>query len=37
MNPISVTSFQDHVQKMHSENNKGFDLEYQVQGTLQIN
>ena len=31
MKPISVTSFRDHVQQMHAERDRGFEIEYQVQ------
>ena len=30
MKPISVTSFRDHVQQMHAERDRGFEIEYQV-------
>lgn len=30
MKPISVVSFRDHVWKMHSDRDKGFESEYQV-------
>ena len=30
MKPISVDSFRDHVNKMHEERDKGFEVEYQV-------
>ena len=31
MKPISVISFRDHVQQMHAERDRGFEIEYQVQ------
>ena len=31
MKPISIISFRDHVQQMHSEGDRGFESEYQVQ------
>ena len=30
MKPISIISFRDHVQQMHSEQDRGFESEYQV-------
>ena len=30
MNPISLLSFRDHVMKMHADDNKAFEHEYQV-------
>ena len=30
MKPISVTSFRDHVQQMHAERDRGFEIEYKV-------
>ena len=34
MKPISVTSFRDHVQQMHAERDRGFEIEYQVQSCV---
>ena len=31
---ISIASFRDHVQKMHSEGNRGFRQEYKVGGAF---
>ena len=30
MKPISIDSFRDHVNEMHVERDKGFEVEYQV-------
>ena len=30
MQPVALTGFKDHVQKMHSERDKDFEAEYQV-------